>query len=82
MAGKTIKAYFSRQLPFYLYPMGTNTDLTFDAAVVDVPQKALNRAMELRAIVDEMKAGFDEHSAYEEAAQEEADMFVSLLAMV
>jgi hypothetical protein len=75
-----MKALFSRRVPFYLIPMDQAQDSDgFDAYPVEVPQFALDMAVQLRVMASEMDAVFMDMPAPEECTQEEADAFVTML---
>lgn len=74
-----VKALFSRQEPFYLMPLDTSPDKTFDAALVEVDEEALMFSMTMRQVIKEMEALFDDAPSYEEGAQSEAEMWAELI---
>jgi hypothetical protein len=74
-----VKAYFSREIPFYLMPMNQHSDDIFDAQVVDVDIVLLDIAVALRGTIRLMEEHFQNAAAYEEVAQNEADLFHDLL---
>jgi hypothetical protein len=72
-----MKAYFSRQVPFYLLSAEDLTDeLAFDAYPVEVDEVALANVRSVRRLVTSMEKLFENNPAPEECAQAEADALI------
>lgn len=74
-----VEALFSRKVPFYLLPIGTHSDLTFDAIKVKVPAEVLEYSVMMRLIIEEMEETFANNPSYEEAVDGECDKWVRLI---
>ena len=78
-----MKAFFSRNVPFFLMSPEENTDSdSFDAYPVEVPQDAVDMSQTLRRAALFMNNTFDNNPAPEECAQEEANAWLDSLADV
>ena len=78
-----MKAYFSRNVPFYLMEPAECRDVdSFDAYEVDAPEKAVSTAQQLRHLALHMQSIIAANSAPEECAQAEADEFVIALGRI
>lgn len=77
------KAFFSRRVPFGLIPAYENRDSEgFDSYPVEVEEKVLMAAVELRQLANTMKDMYANMPAPEECAQTEADFLASNLASI
>lgn len=71
------KAYFSRRKDFFLLsPEDIGSEEGFDAYPVEVDEVALANIRSVRKLLEQMYESFQNNSAPEECAQQEADMFV------
>jgi hypothetical protein len=83
MEEPTMKAKFSRLVPFYLVSVeDANDSIGFDAYPVEVEPRTLATAIALRKIKTDMDAMFDTMPAPEEGAQQEAVFFEELITEV
>ena len=77
------KAFFSRRLPFGLIPVEDNSDyVSFDSYPVEADPYVVRLAAELRSIIENAQAMYDNMPAPEEAAQSEADYFSAQLSSI
>jgi len=77
------KAFFSRKIPFGVLSVEESNDhISFDAYPVEVDTRVLRLASELRGVLENAQAMFDNMPAPEEAAQTEADYFAAQLVSI
>lgn len=79
-----IKAYFSRDIDWYLVSADAGTDPNysdklFTSKLVDVPEEALKFCDDARRLKEIMDDTFLDNPAYEDCAQKEADVLAALI---
>jgi hypothetical protein len=82
--GMMIKAYFSRDIDWYLISADAGndpnySDKLFSAVLVDVPEETLKFCNDARRLKDIMDNTFLDNPAYEDCAQKEADVLDTLI---